>query len=258
MNVAPPTISIITIVRNDADGLTRTRASVAAQLCRDFEWIVIDGASTDATVPLVRTLLESGEAKGVSERDRGIYDAMNKGLDQARGSYVLFLNAGDRLLGDDALTNALAALQAAGSPQIGFFASQMDFGDRIIDRPVKQPDYVWHGQPGLHQATFFDRELHLQHRFGDAYKVCGDYDALTRMAVTGATMRSFSQTIGVNSFESGATSGRFKLRLIREAATIQHTVLRLPPWRIAVSVTHRAAASLAFKALTTLDAIRQR
>ncbi len=247
-----PRVSIITIVRNDRAGLERTRASVAEQAFAEREWIVIDGASTDTTATLARELLEAGEATGVSEPDRGIYDAMNKGLDRATGEYVLFLNAGDQLLGPESLATAMDAVARGGEPDIAFFASMMDFGDRRIERPVKPPSYIWHGQPGLHQATLFRRTLHLQHRFGDRYRICGDYDTLTRMSQAGARMQSFPEIIGVNSFEAGATSGKHKLRLAREALAIQRSVLHLPAWKRALSFARRSINSGAFKLLTTL------
>ena len=252
-----PRVSIITIVRNDRAGLERTRASVGEQAFADREWILIDGASTDSTAPLALDLLAKGEATGVSEPDRGIYDAMNKGLDRATGDYVLFLNAGDRLLGPDSLATALDRIAQAGSPDIAFFGSVMDFGDRRIERPVKPPGYVWHGQPGLHQATFFRRTLHIQHRFGDRYKICGDYDTLTRMSQAGAQMQSFPDIVGVNSFEANATSGKHKMRLAREALEIQRVVLKLPMWKRALSFGRRSVASGVFKLLTTLRERRQ-
>jgi putative colanic acid biosynthesis glycosyltransferase len=244
-----PLFSIITVVRNDRQGLERTRASLTMQTDRDFDWILVDGASTDATRPLVRALLAAGEARGVSEADGGIYDAMNKGLRLAAGRYVLFLNAGDRLLDESALGRARRAIAARGDPDIAFFASQMAFGRRLLPRRVKPPSYVWHGQPGLHQATFVRRALHLAHLFDPRYRVCGDYDALARMARAGAQMVSIDEAIGVNLFERGAMSANKRL-LIREAAAIQRGVLRLPAWQIAVSAARRGLNSAMFALLT--------
>jgi len=247
-----PRVSIITIVQNDRSGLERTRASVAEQSFADREWILIDGNSTDDTPSLVEALLTSGEALGVSERDSGIYDAMNKGLTRAAGDYVVFLNAGDRLLDALSLATAFAAINDAGDPDIAFFGSIMDFGDRRIERPTRPISYLWHGQPGLHQATFFRRAVHIQHRFADRYRVCGDYDALTRMAMSGARMQSFPQIVGINSFESGATSGKNKILLAREAMEIQRLVLKLPACKRGLSYARRSINSAAFKVLTAL------
>jgi putative colanic acid biosynthesis glycosyltransferase len=246
---APPRFSIVTVVRNDLPGLERTRASLAEQAFRGFEWIVIDGASTDATRPAVQALLTAGTARGVSEPDGGIYDAMNKGLRLALGEHLLFLNAGDRLLAPDSLARATRAMTARGDPDIAFFGSLMAFGGRMVTRHVKPPSYVWHGQPGLHQATFVRRTLHLAYPFDPRFRVCGDYDALARMASASARMESIAATIGVNVFEAGAMSANKRL-LIREAAAIQRTVLALPVWKVAFSAARRALHSILFKLLT--------
>lgn len=247
-----PRVSIITIVRNNRAGLQATRESVGAQTRRDFEWIVIDGASTDDTRQLAEQLFASGEARGVSERDTGIYDAMNKGLERATGEYVVFLNAGDRLLDGNSLGTVITRLDAAGRPDLAFFSSWMDFGGKRVLRPAKPPSYIWHGQPGLHQATFFRTALHQRYPFSTRYRVCGDYDALARMSASGATMRSFEDVIGVNEFEANAMSGRNKTLLIREAVAVQRAELRLPWWKIGASVARRSVNSAAFKLLTAV------
>ncbi len=89
-----PAVSVITVCRDARAGLLRTRESVLAQTCRDFEWIIVDGASADGTRELLGQL-DAPWVRWVSEPDAGIYDAMNKGLRMARGGRVWFLNAGD-------------------------------------------------------------------------------------------------------------------------------------------------------------------
>lgn len=252
-----PRFSIVTIVRNDRAGLEATRASIAAQDYGDREWIVIDAASTDTTRDLVMALLSDGEAGGLSEPDKGIYDGMNKGLALARGDYVMFLNAGDCLQDAGSLGMADAALRGAGDPDIGFFGSIMDFGSRRIVRPVKPPSYVWHGQPGLHQATLVRTGLHKAYPFSLEYRMCGDFDALARMSKSGAKMHSFPGILGANEFNSTSYSGRFKMQLLREALDIQRKVLHLPWWLRAISLTRRAVNSMVAKLLTSLETRRQ-
>jgi glycosyltransferase involved in cell wall biosynthesis len=123
-------LSIITINFNNASGLRRTMASVAAQTSRDFEYIIIDGGSTDggmeviesfAPIPAGRYIAEPAVSLSqsemppvtywISEPDKGIYNAMNKGLRQARGDYVHFLNSGDWLADDQVVENMLEALR---------------------------------------------------------------------------------------------------------------------------------------------------
>ena len=95
-----PTFSIITITYNAVRLVEQTLLNVLSQSYPNIEYIVIDGGSTDGTVDIIRRY-ESGLAYWVSEPDKGIYDAMNKGLQKATGDYVWFINAGDTLCSSD-------------------------------------------------------------------------------------------------------------------------------------------------------------
>lgn len=95
-----PLISIITITYNAAETLGVTMASVAQQTCTDYEHVVIDGASRDGTLEIARSY---DGVRILSEPDKGLYDAMNKGLHLARGKYLLFLNSGDAFHSTDTL-----------------------------------------------------------------------------------------------------------------------------------------------------------
>ena len=97
-------LSIITINYNDAEGLERTIKSVTSQTFRDFEFIVIDGGSTDNSIEIIKKY-EKDIDFWVSEKDGGIYPGMNKGLKQAKGEYVNFMNGGDRYHSPDVLEN---------------------------------------------------------------------------------------------------------------------------------------------------------
>ena len=101
-------ISIITINRNNADGLKQTLISVAEQTATDFEHIVIDGASTDHSVDVIKQFTHF--AYSVSEPDTGIFEAMNKGIIQAKGDYCLFLNSGDYLENPNIISTMLPHL----------------------------------------------------------------------------------------------------------------------------------------------------
>lgn len=95
-------LSIITINLNNKNGLQKTMESIITQTCTDFEWIVIDGNSTDGSVELIKSHTEN-ITYWVSEHDNGIYDAMNKGINAAKGEYLLFLNSGDMLYSNDVI-----------------------------------------------------------------------------------------------------------------------------------------------------------
>lgn len=106
------TISIITINYNHADGLERTIKSVISQTCKDYEYIVIDGGSTDGSKDVILKYQEH-ISYWVSEPDGGIYNAMNKGIIQANGDYCLFMNSGDCIYNDNVLKECVSKMTCA-------------------------------------------------------------------------------------------------------------------------------------------------
>ena len=100
-------LSIITINYNNREGLKRTIESVVNQTFTDFEWILIDGGSTDGSKELIEQY-SNRFSYWVSEPDNGIYNAMNKGLRAAKGDYLQFLNSGDRLYNAQSLASCFS------------------------------------------------------------------------------------------------------------------------------------------------------
>ena len=172
-----PLISVITITFNASRVLPPTLRSVAGQTFRDFEHIVIDGASTDDTIAVARRLGVDG-LRIVSEPDKGLYDAMNKGLAAAKGKYVVFLNAGDAFAGEDVLEAYAGA--ADSDPDIIYADTEIvDEERRVIGpRHLSAPDILTaesfsHGMLICHQAFMVRRSMapayDLQYRFSADY-----------------------------------------------------------------------------------------
>ena len=164
--------SIITVTRNHLAGLKQTAASLAQEDNSLFEWIGIDGASTDGTPEY----LKATSAQWISEPDHGIYDAMNKGLERATGDYVLFLNAGDTLALPRTL-GTLAELLKARPIQ-----PDLIYGDAFEDtkegRVVKTARPHTHINQGLfthHQSIFYRREAVAELRYDQQYNIAADY-----------------------------------------------------------------------------------
>ena len=130
------TLSIITSNRNNAAGLEKTMRSVASQVGGDFEYVVIDGASTDGSVEVIRSFESSlGDClKWISEPDKGIYNAMNKGIGKASGEYLQFLNSGDSLVSDDITLRMTEALKSKEYPPILYGNMLKDMSDGKILR----------------------------------------------------------------------------------------------------------------------------
>ena len=132
------TLTIITINRNNEVGLEKTMQSVLSQTCKSFEYVVVDGASTDNSVRIIQRFAKGfgSRIRWISEPDKGIYSAMNKGIGMASGIYVQFLNSGDCLVADDVTSRMLAALEKNDNPSIlyGNMLKDMPDGTVIQDR----------------------------------------------------------------------------------------------------------------------------
>lgn len=112
-------LSIITINRNNDVGLEKTIQSVASQTSKDFEYIIVDGASIDESVDVIKKYEpQFSHLKWVSESDKGIYNAMNKGIRMASGEYIQILNSADCLAANDVVEKMIFALEKAGNPNI--------------------------------------------------------------------------------------------------------------------------------------------
>ena len=113
------TLSIITINWNNAAGLEKTISSVAAQTCKEFEYVIVDGASTDGSVDVIKNHeSEIAHLQWVSEPDKGIYNAMNKGIRMASGDYIQILNSGDILANPNVVEMMYKTLEAKAYPEI--------------------------------------------------------------------------------------------------------------------------------------------
>ena len=159
MDAPSPSVSIVTVVRNDAEHIARTLDSVLAQRDADLELVVVDGGSSDGTQAIVQGY---GSRIGafLSEPDRGIYDAMNKGIGLARGEYVLMMNSGDVFASDDALSGLLR-LTRPGVHQVVFGSWERLGTGGHCTRCHPTPERGFFN----HQAVLYSRSLHC--RFGD-------------------------------------------------------------------------------------------
>jgi glycosyltransferase involved in cell wall biosynthesis len=171
-------ISVVTICRNAARDIERTLRSVAEQDYPAVEHIVVDGASTDGTVSIVKRHL-AHISRFTSEPDRGISHAFNKGIAAASGRWLLMLNAGDAFTGP----NALRELAAAGADGARIVTARMRCGRKLI------PRYRIHSGTSLllrahlaHQATLVERTVYAQYGgYDEAFRIRMDFDFFLRV-----------------------------------------------------------------------------
>ncbi len=153
--------------------MRRTIESVVAQTCRDFEYIVIDGGSTDSSVEVIKEYDQSIDY-WVSERDRGIYHAMNKGVAQAHGDYCIFMNSGDCFYGSDVL-ECVRGEFAADDFVVGKAVSQKD-NTALFAPPVRDISlYYFYTGTLPHQSSFIKTDLLRQFPYDESLKIVSDW-----------------------------------------------------------------------------------
>jgi glycosyltransferase involved in cell wall biosynthesis len=183
MSSFEPRVSVITVVYNNAADIERTMLSVLNQTYTNIEYIIIDGLSTDGTLDIINNY-KSRLAKFISESDKGIYDAMNKGLKMATGDYVLFMNSGDELYATDTVQKIFAI-----EPDADIYYGETEIinnqGESKGQRRHKAPEqFTWRGfSLGMsisHQAIYIKRDL--IELYDPKYQLSGDIDWIIRAA----------------------------------------------------------------------------
>jgi glycosyltransferase involved in cell wall biosynthesis len=177
-------LSIITVNFNNLNGLKRTIDSVFTQSWKGFEYIVIDGGSTDGSAELISEL-SMAFSYSVSEPDKGIYNAMNKGLKAASGEYVYFLNSGDYLSDSGVLENVIREIKSENSlsnrKDVFVGSTRQEGFDDLISPPEFISMYSLFKSTLPHQGIFVPRERALKFPFQEEYKIIADWIQCTEI-----------------------------------------------------------------------------
>ncbi len=191
-----PKVTLITITFNAGRWLEKTILSVLNQTCSDFEYVLVDGASTDNTTDIIRhyvDLVSQGhfaigpdQFRWISEADNGLYDAMNKGLRMARGEFVWFINAGDKIYDNNSLELILKKLEDFPKSDVLYGQSliidQNDktLGERHKTAPAKlSKRSLLKGLVVCHQSILVRRSLAPEYEL--QYRISADYDWVCRV-----------------------------------------------------------------------------
>jgi len=175
-----PVLSIITVVRNRVNEIEKTITSVLSQSYKNIEYIIIDGNSSDGTTEIIKKY-DNNISFWVSEPDTGIYNAMNKGINQATGEYIQFMNAGDYFLDQDMLEKVFSEPKT----------EDILYGDYYLSTDKKQtryyPDqltmfYFYFSSLG-HQASFIKRSLFDKYKYNESYKIVSDWEFFFRKII---------------------------------------------------------------------------
>ena len=167
--------SIITICRNNIQELEQTHRSILKQANNRYEWIVIDGNSSDGTRDWLEKNLD--RKLWISEPDKGIYDAMNKGVALARGDYLIFMNSGDEFYNDKVLEKVENSIGEAGEKPVFIYGDSLDVAEDGTEyyRKAKKRSSIKYGMITQHQAMFFRRDILPSPPYQERFKLSADY-----------------------------------------------------------------------------------
>lgn len=235
--------SVITIALNDLAGLAQTHASVEAQRCSDYEWIIVDGGSTDGTLEYLGRL-NGTQYRWSSEPDDGLYDAMNIGLARALGQYVIFMNSGDRFCSPDILARIGARLTQNGEECDLLFgdAYEETADGKLLLKSARKVSAIKYGMFTHHQAMVYSRRAIADMRYNCKLRIAADYDFTCRLLKRGGRSFRVEFPVCINKraglSEKNAEIGR------RENLAIQKQILRLGPMRRTFNCALFVASSL--------------
>ena len=243
-----PFFTIIIVCLNPGDKLRETFESVKCQTFRDYEIIVKDGESVDGMVQKLiseeKDLLESPVSpylKVSSEKDNGIYDAMNQAVDMAEGEYILFLNCGDKFCDNKVLEKVTCVIK--DTPGCGVY-----YGDTFCERtgdlvaaPTQITGFTCYRNIPCHQACFYHRDMFADKKFDLDYKIRADYDHFLHCFYRkGATPKYTGITVA--SYEGGGYS---ESKENKQRDKLEHAIItgeymtkaELAKYKLAMAVT---------------------
>jgi glycosyltransferase involved in cell wall biosynthesis len=227
MHLINPKITVITVVRNGEKTLEQTMLSVLNQTYLNIEYIVIDGASTDGTLGIIKSYderIKNGEFPNVSfrwisEPDRGIYNAMNKGIDMATGEWIGIINSGD---GYEKSAIKTVASEMIKRPEAGLLFGNM----KIIREGHYFRDEVFSGTINVkvmnisHPTVFVRKRIYVRHgKFDEQFRIAADYDLLLRFYQRHIVFQHLNSAIAF--FATGGVSSNFNVKILRERYRIR-------------------------------------
>lgn len=204
-----PKITVVTVCYNCVTEIEDTIKSVIAQSYKDLEYIVIDGASNDGTLDIINKYKNNINVI-VSEHDKGIYDAMNKGIELATGEWINFMNAGDTFFNKDSIKDFFS-IADVNSP------NDILYGDTILVYPLGlyykdcHPDDQ--KEHWCHQSMFIRTSIMKQYRYDLKYKVRADYNFIYQATHHGSKMSYYPTAVACYKNYDGLSTTRYDIMM---------------------------------------------
>lgn len=208
MDIIKPQISIITVVFNGVDRIENTILSIVNQTYNNIEYLIFDGGSTDGTVDIIKKY-ESKISYWISEPDKGIYDAMNKGIEKASGKWINFMNAGDTFCKNETISNIFIDENSSYNIIYGDCMTYNNYLNSEIKVKARNFSLIKFELPFCHQSVFVERQLLKENKFNLAYKNAADYDFFLKMHFHKLANPLYIELV-VSNYENNGASNSYK------------------------------------------------
>ena len=204
-------LSVVTICFRDLEGLKKTIKSLQEQTSFDFEHWIIDGGSTDGTREFLEGLKVPWDLHWISEKDQGIYDAMNKGTSQTTGDFIWYLNSGDYAADPAVIQDIIAQIQTHSDCALiyGKVYFESEFGRRPVGREVKSSELNT-GMPISHPGMLFRRDWALLTPYSTQFKIISDWIVIRKIFASGAQTVFFNRFLTVFNLEGISSKNHWK------------------------------------------------
>lgn len=196
-----PLITVVTVVYNGGQNLEETILSVICQKYENIEYIIIDGGSIDETVEIIKKY-EDQIDYWISEKDHGLYDAMNKGLSLASGEWINFMNCGDSFYDNETIGKIFSCHLPEGVIY-GDVMFSFD-GSNAVYVEAKKLYHFWKGMQFVHQASFVSSKLMRKFPFDTSYRLIADYNSLYQIYLSKAAFTYIN--VAICNFQAGGLS----------------------------------------------------
>jgi glycosyltransferase involved in cell wall biosynthesis len=215
-----PLVTVVTVVFNCVDSIEQTILNVVNQSYRNIEYIIVDGGSTDGTVEIIKRY-EDQIDRWVSEKDSGIYNAMNKGIDMSTGAWINFMNAGDCFDSNATIEKIVPALDERYGTVAGAVRYIYDAENTRIGR-IRPKFSGFDISVPHHQASFINNTLMKRYKYDESFRIKGDLNFMTTLHANGHKFRMVEDVI-CNVDTNGISAGLSKVHIseyIRAGSTV--------------------------------------
>jgi glycosyltransferase involved in cell wall biosynthesis len=209
--MARPPISIITVCYNEEKNIKKTCESISNQKYKNFEWMIVDGKSTDKTLSIIKKYKKNITSL-TSEKDTGVYNAMNKGIAKTKGEYLLFLNGGDYFKNKDTLQKAANFIQKDKKENEIYYGDLLyENGETVSYSKAKLDEKFFISKTISHQATFIKKDLFKKiGKYNEKYEVVADFDFWIKAIINGKAKVKYLPVV-ISVFDLSGMSTDYKV-----------------------------------------------